>query len=988
MAAGKNTGRKTSTGRTANRRKSTASSRTGSRASQTKSSSRKSTGTKRKANTRTAAGAKAGKDNRLSLLVFSCVLLVIFLCMTGVIRGTVGPAVKGFLSGLFGINAFLIPLFILAFIGYTVLIAEGNVHPYSKAGLTCFVILLGILTAFLSGTDMEGLKAMETGRFKSLYDAKSGPGALFGIAGLVFYNIFGTVGSCILLIIFMLAAAAFTAGDAFFDILSVLKERLFLDMPDDVDYYEEEHESERERRERIRKEREERRRIEEEKRQIREERRLKNEEERQLREEEQLRLKEEERERKREEIERRREEEKRLKEQASDMAILKNSINKAAAERNDSERLIKARAAGPLDDIHEITVIADPGNLASSRPEALRENISSRGIEGLKELKPGKDQDPVVKPLDVFEEKKEEVKEEVKEELKEELKEEAVKPVISHFESGKTEEIKQDEVLILKGLNEMPQPVTERNVSEKKDDDIEKKEIAKSAVKEEPAKESAPEKKPVTAHVSYERPSMSLLNINEKKSGGDSDESLKETALLLKETLKTFSVNAEVIHISQGPSVTRFELQTEAGTKVSKINSLTDDLKLALAAQDVRIEAPIPGKAAIGIEIPNKEKIPVLLRDLFDSDEFSSSRAPLTYAVGKDISGRTIISDIEKMPHLLIAGSTGSGKSVFINSIIMSLLYKSTPDEVKLILVDPKMVELTVYNGIPNLMLPVVSDPRQASQALNWAVAEMMRRYKAFSENSVRDIKSFNEKAKEKGPQKMPRIVIIVDELADLMMVAKKEVEGSICRLAQLARAAGIHLVIATQRPSVDVITGLIKANMPSRVALSVSSGTDSRTILDSVGAETLLGHGDMLFAPQNYTKPLRVQGAFVDDNEIMKVVEFLKKNNPGKEYDEELTKKILSGGAEGGDDKTGNDSQGASDMDEYFADACRFVVEKQKASSSMLQRVFKIGYNRAAGIVDKMEELGVVGAAEGSGPRHVLMNQAEIEQFLSELDA
>ena len=536
-------------------------------------------------------------------------------------------------------------------------------------------------------------------------------------------------------------------------------------------------------------------------------------------------------------------------------------------------------------------------------------------------------------------------------------------------------------------LSGMPTPVTERTYQQEDKEEDKKENIPSGTDSSDIKKEEGV--KPVKKKKAYSPPPVSLLEINEKSMGGDTDDSLKETAALLQETLKNFGVKATVEHISQGPSVTRFELKPEVGTKVNKILNLTDDIKLNLAAQDVRIEAPIPGKAAVGIEIPNKEKIPVLIRDLIDSKDYRSSTANLTYAVGKDITGKIIISDIAKMPHLLVAGSTGSGKSVFINTLILSLLYKSSPEDVKLIMIDPKVVELSVYNGIPHLLLPVVSDPRQANAALAWAVAEMMRRYKAFSDFSVRDMRSYNEKAEGNGVEKLPHIVIIVDELADLMMVAQKDVEASICRLTQLARAAGIHLIIATQRPSVDVITGLIKANMPSRLAFRVSSGVDSRTILDTVGAERLLGNGDMLFHPQSFNKPLRVQGAYVSDDEVNAVVDFLKKNAGDDVYDNEVAEKISS--MANSDSPASSSSDGSSaepgkDYDAYFADACRFVVEKQKASASMLQRVFKVGYNRAARMVDQMEEAGVIGSEEGTNPRKVLMDKSTLEEFLSNI--
>ena len=485
----------------------------------------------------------------------------------------------------------------------------------------------------------------------------------------------------------------------------------------------------------------------------------------------------------------------------------------------------------------------------------------------------------------------------------------------------------------------------------------------------------------------YTYPPLTLLKKPSGKRGGSSDGELRETAQKLQQILHTFGVNVKVTNVSCGPSVTRYELMPEMGVKVSKIVSLADDIKLNLAASDIRIEAPIPGKAAVGIEVPNKESSGVLLRELLESDEFKNHPSNLAYAVGKDIAGKIIVSDIAKMPHLLIAGATGSGKSVFINTLIMSIIYKSKPEDVKMIMIDPKVVELSVYNGIPHLFIPVVTDPKKAAGALNWGVAEMTSRYQKFAELGVRDLKGYNAKIDgirdiedENKPEKLPQIVIIVDELADLMMVASGEVEDAICRLAQLARAAGIHLVIATQRPSVDVITGLIKANMPSRIAFSVSSGTDSRTILDMNGAEKLLGNGDMLFDPQTYKKPARIQGAFVSDGEVSEVVDFLKEKNTTEQYSaqmeaqmEQVQKSVMLAANNG------------SDVDELFADAGKFIIEKDKASIGMLQRWFKIGFNRAARIMDQLSDAGVVGPEEGTKPRKVLMSMEQFENYLEE---
>lgn len=487
----------------------------------------------------------------------------------------------------------------------------------------------------------------------------------------------------------------------------------------------------------------------------------------------------------------------------------------------------------------------------------------------------------------------------------------------------------------------------------------------------------------------YRFPPMSLLKKGSRH-GGDSDAHLRETAMKLQQTLENFGVKVTVTDVSCGPSVTRYELQPEMGVKVSKIVGLADDIKLNLAAADIRIEAPIPGKAAVGIEVPNKENSVVMLRDLLETPEFQNSSSKIAFAAGKDIAGKTVVADIARMPHLLIAGATGSGKSVCINTLIMSILYKASPEEVRLIMIDPKVVELSVYNGIPHLMIPVVTDPKKAAGALNWAVMEMNRRYQAFAECNVRDIKGYNSKvaAEPQTPdgekrEPLPQIVIIVDELADLMMVAPGEVEESICRLAQLARAAGLHLVLATQRPSVNVITGLIKANMPSRIAFAVSSGVDSRTIIDMNGAEKLLGKGDMLFYPSGYQKPARVQGAFVTDKEVQNVVDYLKTHNGDADYDEAIEEQVATGVSQGG--ISGGPGSGEEERDVYFAKAGRLIVEKEKASIGMLQRSFKIGFNRAARIMDQLCEAGVVGGEEGTKPRKILMSMEEFEAYLSE---
>lgn len=493
---------------------------------------------------------------------------------------------------------------------------------------------------------------------------------------------------------------------------------------------------------------------------------------------------------------------------------------------------------------------------------------------------------------------------------------------------------------------------------------------------------SVSEKKPKKV---YKFPPISLLKKNPGAASGGKAE-YRMTAQRLQETLLTFGVKVTITDISCGPTVTRYELQPEQGVKVSKIVSLSDDIKLNLAAADIRIEAPIPGKAAIGIEVPNKEAGSVYFRELVESKEFKESQSAISFGVGKDIAGKTIIADIAKMPHMLIAGATGSGKSVCINTIIMSILYKAKPEDVRLIMVDPKVVELSVYNGIPHLLLPVVTDPKKAAGALNWAVNEMTDRYKKFAAMQVRNIKGYNDVVVKKNKEgtdppmeKLPQIVIIIDELADLMMVAPGEVEDAICRLAQLARAAGIHMVIATQRPSVNVVTGLIKANIPSKIAFAVSSGIDSRVIIDMNGAEKLLGKGDMLYFPSNLPKPLRVQGAFVSDEEVENVVSFLKENAEEVSYDESIAQATVS------QESMLGSSKGDDERDSLFADAGRFVIENEKGSIGSLQRHFKIGFNRAGRIMDQLADAKVVGPELGTKPRKVEMTMEEFETLLKQ---
>ncbi|MCI8616665.1 MAG: DNA translocase FtsK [Clostridia bacterium] len=520
--------------------------------------------------------------------------------------------------------------------------------------------------------------------------------------------------------------------------------------------------------------------------------------------------------------------------------------------------------------------------------------------------------------------------------------------------------------------------VIENNIFKKEENSLFKQEEEK---KEDKTKEVLQlEHAMVVEDENYEYPPIELLGKGEKKSLKGGAKALTDTATKLQKTLYSFGVSAKVENVSVGPAITRYELKPAEGVRVSKIANLADDIALNLAAETIRIEAPIPGKQAVGIEVPNKEKEAVHLREVLESEEFQNNKSKLSVALGKDVAGNVQLADIAKMPHVLIAGSTGSGKSVCINTIITSIIYNSKPSEVKMVMVDPKVVELSVYNGIPHLLIPVVTDPKKAAGALAWAVQEMDNRYNLFAGKGVRDLKGYNNAIeKENGIGKLPQIVIIVDELADLMMVAAKDVEEAICRLAQKARAAGMHLVIATQRPSVDVITGLIKANVPSRIAFAVSSQVDSRTILDSVGAEKLLGKGDMLFFPSGAPKPVRVQGAFVSDDEVEKIVDFVKQNGTAN-YSEDILETIEN------NNKTEKElvqEQAEDDeTDPFLMDAIDAVVEQGQASTSFIQRRFKVGYARAGRIIDQMEERGIISGYQGSKPREVLITKERLDEL------
>ncbi len=553
------------------------------------------------------------------------------------------------------------------------------------------------------------------------------------------------------------------------------------------------------------------------------------------------------------------------------------------------------------------------------------------------------------------------------------------------------EEISEDQIKI--NLNEKPEKF--KKYEHGKDDLIplgkKKEEFSPNTLEDNLFKVQEEEKEDKTKSVlmlehtqmvedeTYEFPPIELLTEGSSKGMRGGKKAIADNATKLQKTLYNFGVSAKVENVSVGPAITRYELKPAEGVRVSKIANLADDIALNLAAESIRIEAPIPGKQAVGIEIPNKENEVVHLRDIIESDKFGESKSKLAFALGKDVAGEEVVTDIAKMPHVLIAGSTGSGKSVCINTLITSIIYKAKPSEVKLVLVDPKVVELSVYNGIPHLLIPVVTDPKKAAGALAWAVQEMVNRYSLFATKGVRDIKGYNEALdQENEASKLPQIVIIIDELADLMMVAKNDVEDAICRLAQMARAAGMHLVIATQRPSVDVITGLIKANIPSRIAFAVSSQVDSRTILDMAGAEKLLGKGDMLFYPTGMSKPTRIQGAFISDKDVEKIVDFIKSNGTAT-YSEDILESIEKANS---NEKEVKEFDEESDEDPFLAEAIETVIETQQASTSFIQRRFKVGYARAGRIIDQMEERGIISGYQGSKPREVLMSKERWQEL------
>ena len=931
-------------------------------------------------NSRSRQVQRTAQDSELfheiGLIVLFVVMVILFCCNFGII-GPVGNAISGVLFGIFGFTAYIALIVIFLAVAFW-FANEGNPTAVRKmiAGVVLF-LMLGVicdLIARIAGS-------MEQYDIKLLYTncstGKKGGGILAGSICYLLLHYLETVGTVLVVLLCSVISLILVTERSFLNSMRNGGDRIRELSREDAVRRRENAQIRRQEQEERNSQREEARRIREEERRIREE-------ERRLRAEE--------------------------KENEQILNAIPRREKKVSGVMMDTSlKKQETQPVGRREDIHEIVYEED----AQEIPVVEETRVTSSDFDKIK----------VTGMHQVT------MQEAAAEEPYEEIPVEEVTSAATFKKPFERRESWQEEAALLTPQAEsirihkedIPEPVEEPVTEWQSSSDMRQLQPETEPVVREPAETATAESRirpKITAPeppkgnslaedqihkdiakaakqppAEYRIPPLGLLQKG-KAATGDSSRELKETAMRLQQTLNTFGVKVTITDISQGPSVTRYELQPEQGVKVSKIVGLADDIKLNLAATDIRIEAPIPGKAAIGIEVPNKENMTVALRDLLESKEFQEFNSNIAFAVGKDIAGKTVVADIAKMPHMLIAGATGSGKSVCINTLIMSILYKAHPDDVKLIMVDPKVVELSVYNGIPHLLIPVVTDPKKASAALHWGVSEMEDRYRKFADYNVRDLKGYNKKIEtmpvpegEEAPKKMPQIVIIVDELADLMMVCPGEVEESICRLAQLARAAGIHLIIATQRPSVDVITGLIKANMPSRVAFSVSSGVDSRTILDMNGAEKLLGKGDMLFYPQGYSKPARVQGAFVSDKEVSDVVDYLKNQALGNTYSnyaEDIEEKIKNIGSSGG--SSGSGSGGGNDRDEYFEEAARFIIDKDKASIGMLQRVLKIGFNRAARIMDQLCEYGVVGEEEGTKPRKVLMSMEQFEQLLEEI--
>lgn len=922
----------------------------------------KSTAVKKNANGKTGAGKSSSpksqhkgnakvieNDSRFGDSILDEVILIIIMLISLVAEisvltekmGVIGHLFSSLFKGLFGFAGGLLPLCIIIYCGWLLASEERKMPVVRGLGGLLFLLCVAAGVHLIHPIEAEAnLKFFQ--RVGFYYgEGAMGNGGLFGVAlGGMLYGAFDTLGSTLVLIALLIISFIMATGKSFFQAVS--------------DYSAHQKAMQKVRQEKIKSRAEQIRLMEQAEAEKRERRRQREKKKGSYN----IELRDEE-----------------------GCEVETPEIEETVFRKKDPIKLKKA------DPIYNFI-------FQEEQEGADQEEVQDFEIESVSENQQKDEEIPIMIHSKAVQDEGDEMIEEIFRETPEKeilLSEE--EEVFSQNEPlGKTEEIP---IVVLdeeaEGLNasddlDMSESV---NISDDLEITVDADDLSDAQEKEEQEKtakeaESVPEEEvpvePIEEEIPYVFPPIELLGEDPKSGGGDSKAEMLANAKKLESTLKSFGVDAKVIQINRGPTVTRYELSPSQGVKVSKIVNLADDIALNLAASGIRIEAPIPGKAAVGIEVPNRETQSVYLRTVLDSDAFHNHGSKLAFALGEDIAGNPVVTDIGKMPHLLIAGATGSGKSVCINTLITSILYKADPKDVKLLLVDPKVVELSVYNGIPHLLIPVVTDPKKASAALNWAVREMLQRYNDFAAFGVRDIKGFNAMKEEEGDEKgkMAQIVIVIDELADLMMAAPGEVEDSICRLAQMARAAGMHLIIATQRPSVDVITGVIKANIPSRLAFAVSSGIDSRTILDMVGAEKLLGKGDMLFYPAGQSKPARLQGAFVTDKEVEDIVSFLKKSGrPGYTQDtiDQITKVT----------KTGMDAD--EDSDEFFEPAVDLIIEKEKASVSMLQRQFRIGYNRAARLMDELERKGMVGSEDGSKPRKVLITRAQWETIKEPVD-
>lgn len=942
MAEQKKTTRKSGSGTTKTPAKSTAVKKnTNGKTGTGKSSSPKS---QHKGNAKVIENDSRFGDSILDEVILIIIMLISLVAEISVLTekmGVIGHLFSSLFKGLFGFAGVLLPLCIIIYCGWLLASEERKMPVVRGLGGLLFLLCVAAGVHLIHPIEAEAnLKFFQ--RVGFYYgEGAMGNGGLFGVAlGGMLYGAFDTLGSTLVLISLLIISFIMATGKSFFQAVS--------------DYSAHQKAMQKVRQEKIKSRAEQIRLMEQAEAEKRERRRQREKKKGSYN----IELRDEE-----------------------GCEVETPEIEETVFRKKDPIKLKKA------DPIYNFI-------FQEEQEGADQEEVQDFEIESVSENQQKDEEIPIMIHSKAVQDEGDEMIEEIFRETPEKeilLSEE--EEVFSQDEPlGKTEEIP---IVVLdeeaEGLNtsddlDMSESV---NISDDLEITVDADDLSDAQEKEEQEKtaketESVPEEEvpvePIEEEIPYVFPPIELLGEDPKSGGGDSKAEMLANAKKLESTLKSFGVDAKVIQINRGPTVTRYELSPSQGVKVSKIVNLADDIALNLAASGIRIEAPIPGKAAVGIEVPNRETQSVYLRTVLDSDAFHNHGSKLAFALGEDIAGNPVVTDIGKMPHLLIAGATGSGKSVCINTLITSILYKADPKDVKLLLVDPKVVELSVYNGIPHLLIPVVTDPKKASAALNWAVREMLQRYNDFAAFGVRDIKGFNAMKEEEGDEKgkMAQIVIVIDELADLMMAAPGEVEDSICRLAQMARAAGMHLIIATQRPSVDVITGVIKANIPSRLAFAVSSGIDSRTILDMVGAEKLLGKGDMLFYPAGQSKPARLQGAFVTDKEVEDIVSFLKKSGrPGYTQDtiDQITKVT----------KTGMDAD--EDSDEFFEPAVDLIIEKEKASVSMLQRQFRIGYNRAARLMDELERKGMVGSEDGSKPRKVLITRAQWETIKEPVD-